>query len=46
MRNFRELNVWKDLEFLTLEKAQPVIQNIQKRQRGIASLIKYIKSNH
>jgi len=36
----------KDLEFLTPEKAEPAIQNIQKLQRGIASLIKYIRSNH
>lgn len=36
----------EDLEFLTPEKAEPAIQNIQKLQRGIASLIKYIRSNH
>ncbi|WP_318309636.1 four helix bundle protein [Flagellimonas crocea] len=36
----------EDLEFLTPEKAESAIQNIQKLQRGMASLIKYIRSNH
>lgn len=36
----------EDLGFLTPERAESTIKNIQKLQKGIASLIKYIKLNH
>ncbi|MCK0161748.1 four helix bundle protein [Allomuricauda sp. F6463D] len=36
----------KDLNFISPDKAEPIIKNIQKLQRGIASLIKYNRTNH
>ncbi|MAU17317.1 MAG: four helix bundle protein [Muricauda sp.] len=36
----------EDLNFISSDSAEPIIKNIQKLQQGIASLIKYNRTNH
>ena len=36
----------EDLNFISSDTSAPIIINIQKLQKGIASLIKYNRSNH
>ena len=36
----------EDLNFISSDTSTPIIKNIQRLQKGIASLIKYNRSNH